>query len=254
MRIFGVNWRLRHVSVWENRGGEVLGQEEDELTLRWQLICLLLVGLCLPAGASLIIADHQADYTEINPPAGWSYLWSRADNIGTGAYDVLLWNPIVGGRYAVSASGIWPWDGRYTYIRQRTMNVGWIGEFTVLAYTIQNGEGGHITFTGEFGGDDVLGSSGNSDGWDLRVYVNNTLIDRIVYGWTMDHIGLNYALGSLNEGDTVYFAMGTNNGNYWDRGTMQVVLTNTDIVIPEPGTLALVALGGVLICALRRRR
>ncbi len=222
--------------------------------MRWQLIGLLLVGLCLPAGASLIIADHQADYTDLNPPAGWSYLWSRADNVGTGAYGVLVWNPILGGRYASSPLGVWPWDRRFTYIRQRTMNVGWIGEFTILAYTIQSGQSGNILFSGDFGGDDPDGANGNSDGWDLRLYVNNTLIDRIVYGWTMDHISLNYALGNLAVGDTVYFAMGSNNDNYWDRGTMQMVLINTDLAIPEPGTLALVVLGGALILALRRRQ
>ncbi|MBI4890203.1 MAG: PEP-CTERM sorting domain-containing protein [Acidobacteria bacterium] len=219
---------------------------------------LLALSICWPAGAAYItIADHSADYTEVVAPAGWAYQWSTAANIGTGSYTNLLWNssgfPDVpaGPRFAFSASGSWPWDGRYTYIRQLTMNVGQPGEFTILAYTVQPGEAGPSLFHGTFAGDDPLGENGNSDGWDLRVYVNNNLIAQIAYGWTMSVLPLDYDLGTLVVGDQVILAMGAGANNLFDRGAMTMqVLTD----VPEPSTFALAAAGAAALALLRRMK
>ncbi len=215
---------------------------------------LLALLICWPVcGAYITIADHASDYTGVNPSTGWSYQWTTAANIGTGAYTDLLWNTssMPGGpRYAYASSGTWPWDGRYTYIRQLTMNVGLPGEYAVLAYTIQSGEAGPTLFQGSFAGDDPDGANGNSDGWELRVYVNTNLIAQIAYGWTMSALPLDFDLGSLSEGDQVVFAMGGGNNNHFDRAAMSMKLL---VSIPEPSSFALAAAGVAALLALGRR-
>lgn len=213
---------------------------------------LLALALALPVQAAVVIADHPAEFVATTPATGWSYLTSGVGDLGdSAAYQSLLWNPGIMG-YGYMASGSWgaAWGDRYTYIKQGTFNIGLPGEFTIFAYTVQAGEQGIVTFTGTFAGDDSGGAAGASDGWALALYVNDNQIDSMMQAWTMSPLSLNYDLGYLNPGDTVYFAVGGGVGNWFDRGSFDMKLLSD---VPEPGTLVLVGAGAVLLGLLRRR-
>lgn len=215
---------------------------------------LLLLALVLPVQAA-VIADHPADYVAVAPTPGWAYLTAGVGDLGnSAAYQALQWNTNISA-YAYMSTGTWngtDWGGRYTYIKSNTLNVGLPGEYTILAYTIQPGEvGGNINLEGVFAGNDRGGADLNSDGWQLAIYVNDNLITSMVQAWTMSPLSLNRNLGPLNVGDTVYVAVGAGNTNWYDRATLDMRLLNN---VPEPGTLALVGAGALLLGLARRRR
>jgi hypothetical protein len=130
------------------------------------------------------------------------------------------------------------------------MNIGLPGEYTIVAYTVQPGEQGHVTLNGHFAGDDPGGAGGWSDGWALALYVNDNQIASMMQSWTMSPLSLNYDLGWMSPGDTLYFAIGGGSGNWYDRARFDLQLTSD---IPEPGTIALVGAGMLLVGLLRRR-
>lgn len=217
--------------------------------LTWGLLTL---ALALPVQAATVIADHPADYVATTPAAGWAYLTSGVGDLGTSSsYQALLWNPTIMG-YGYMATGTWgaAWGDRYTYIKQGTLNMGLPGEYTIFAYTVQAGEQGRVAFSGTFAGDDPGGASGGSDGWALGLYVNDSYIDSLMQAWTMSPLSLNYDLGWLNPGDTVYFAVGGGAANWFDRASLSMQLTSE---VPEPGTFGLIGAGVILVGLLRRR-
>lgn len=216
-------------------------------------LTLLILAMVAPVQAA-VIADHPGDYVAVSPMPGWSYLTAGVGDLGnSSAYQALQWNTNISA-YAYMSTGIWngtDWGGRYTYIKSNTLNIGLPGEYTILAYTIQAGEaGGNIDMEGVFAGSDPGGEE-TSDGWELAIYVNDTLITSMVQAWTMSPLSLNRSLGPLSVGDTVYVAVGGGKNNWFDRATLDMRLTNQ---VPEPGTLALVGAGALLLGLARRRR
>jgi len=196
-----------------------------------------------------IIADHPADYTTLVPTTGWSYLTNTGGAIGDDSnYTPLFWNSTVSA-YAYAATGSWGWSGRYTYLRNDRIHPGpggAIPEYAILAYTVQPGEEGGGNLTGYIIGDDL---SGLSDGWDLRIYVGNSLISAATIGWSAAPQLFTAQLGTLVSGDTVYVALGPNGDHSYDRAVL-----GFQVETPEPGSLALVGGGAILLGLLRFRR
>ena len=115
--------------------------------------------------------------------------------------------------------------------------------FAIAAYTIQANVGPVNIIDSS-----ILVSSSFSDGVELRVYVNDSLKTSFIQAGGSPAAAFNISLGSLNTGDKVYVAVGANNSDAGDTFNLSYKL------VPEPATLVLLAIGGVLAGAGRRRR
>jgi hypothetical protein len=232
------------------------------------------IGLSGAASAD-VIADFVDDFPTVNgigpqfdgtetTTAGWDYMWNPLGVVGVSAdYQSLVPNTVDVGGNTVDDEGL------YTNVGNVGFNAGGQGNFrygrigigtshpgvysidtdyrAIYAYTIQAGEAGIISIA-----DSSLVNFGNTNGngIDLDVYVNDTLIAaRSIDGFnSFTATDFDGSLGTLSVGDTVYVTVG-HNGN---SGNDAFVIDYSLEVVPEPGSLALLGLGGLIM--LRRRR
>ena len=231
--------------------------------------CLLAFGLAVSAQAG-IIADFQDDYlfthedgkTRVEACAdGWDYMWNPTGTaVGTAAnYASLVqdddwWSD----PYCPTASFPCPWPA---YV----LNIGATGGspgagtqqgydpeyFAIAAYTLQSGEAGLVNITDS----SFSVTSADSNGVELRVYVNDTLKTSFVQAGGAAASNFDASLGFLAVGDTVYVAAGPNGNINNDGFVWDYTLTSSPVPEPTAGAIALTAgLFGLLACAWRKRR
>ena len=182
-----------------------------------RVLSIAVVCLCLTAGASwaVTVADYRADFQGGAFPAGWAYQWNGASGIGTAAgYTNLMWDG--GSRWDVDGvpglpgpnPGAWAYLGATNGHPGRGINDGVgtpVDRYAIAGYQIQPGEAGALQVTGG-----VTVNSGNSNGLDVRVFVNDAQANRIVEMPGGGAGSINTVLGSVGVGDTVYVAIGPN--------------------------------------------
>lgn len=206
----------------------------------------------LPISAD-IIADFTADFPASNlgdtqpfegtesPTAGWNYMWNPDGVVGFAAnYQPLVPNtlttwPNFGG---VSPMFTHLGDVAFNSTDQGNFRFGRIsltsihgagqvpgtGDYrAIVAYTIQNGEEGHISITNSSYAKLVDAAS---NGVDIDIYVNDTLrsafsLDGFNSLTATDFDG---SLGNLTAGDTVYITVGDNNDPNNDSGVIDFQL------------------------------
>ena len=164
-----------------------------------------------------VIADYRADYAGPTPATGWEYLWNATGPIGTEAnYAPLVWYS-AGNQYNFDGAGGLPRANPAAYAhfhgtgghpgRGAGNNAGTtIDIYPIAGYTIQAGEAGPIYVTNSA----VSGLNAASNGVDVRVYVNDTLISSNIQR-SGPALGFNMPLGVLNVGDKVFVGIGPNN-------------------------------------------
>jgi hypothetical protein len=217
---------------------------------------LTLFSLAIVAGstsAQVVIADFSAEFPvpEVGPafdgsetPAtGWDYLWNPDGVVGVSAnYQSLVPNTVL----------IWPGFGgvspMFTYLGDVAFNSTDQGNFrfgrislasihpsgsvpgtgdyrAIVAYTIQEGEEGHITIANSSYAKLVATAS---NGVDIDIYVNDTLRGALSKNGfnSLTAADFNGSLGNLAVGDTVYITIGDNNDPNNDSGVIDFQLVS----------------------------
>lgn len=200
-----------------------------------------------------IIADFQADFpssalggiqpfegTE-SPAEGWNYMWNPDGIVGhSGNYQSLVPNTIATwpnfggaspmftnlGGIAFNSTG----QGNFRFGRISLTSIHGAGQVpgtgdyrAVVAYTIQNGEEGHISITNSSYAKLVTTAS---NGVDIDIYVNDTLRSALsLDGFnSLTATDFDGSLGNLAAGDTVYITIGDNNDPNNDSGVIDFQL------------------------------
>lgn len=180
---------------WADSDGDGIGDNSDTSNANWQLE-----------------ANYQQAVSAGVTPAGWSFLWNANGVIGNVAsYSDLIWNGAnynsdgLPGRPAAD-------ELRWGYLNAFGGHPGWgsaqgaaADRYVIAAYTASSVGDYRIV-----GSSIAQNSCQWSNGLDLRVYINNTLISQQQIpadGSPGDFDGL---LGSLGIGSTVYIAAGPN--------------------------------------------
>jgi hypothetical protein len=221
---------------------------------------------------STAIADYQDDFQTTGPAAGWGYLYNANGPLGNPANYAPL--TLSGGQYT-APSGILA-IGRTatvdpvayppnpvilapvptTFVRpgQGSLeNPAGFERAAIIAYTIQASDLAAAGATGPApvaitAYDFAVSTLTTPDGMSSRVYGGNNPTPLLNFSedtlfpfppgfrfeTTLDPDPI--PLGNFNVGDTIYFAIGANSLS----------------VVPEPGVLSMVAMGGLLL--VRRRR
>ncbi|MCI4671722.1 MAG: PQQ-dependent sugar dehydrogenase [Bacteroidia bacterium] len=157
---------------------------------------------------NLIVADYGDDF---GAPSGngWEYLWNGGGPIGNDAnYQSLSWNgtlydgdganngfpdPVT---FWANLSNVGGHPGRALNQGQAT------SRFVIAGYTVSTGGDYRITNS------ELIDANVNcGDGAELRVYVNNTLIQTIAYN-NGQNTTFDMDLGTLTSGDKVYVCLG----------------------------------------------
>lgn len=229
-------------------------------TNKWIRMAVIATGLAgaMPAAT---IADLTADYTTVAPTGGWQYL-RNTGTIGNDAnYTALLWD--AGFSFYDTTGGGFPGPGpEYTLFAGAgvlhpglgTTQGSGFDRYVILAYTIQAGEAGAVNLVnGAIGGNDPNGAGGNSNGWDIQIYVGNVQAgSTLLVPWSLSDTGFSQSLGVLNVGDTVYVAVGPNGNHLYDSAHVQFQLDSTSQV-PEPQTYLMLGVGLAGLAARRKR-
>ena len=174
------------------------------------------------------VASYRADYAS-TPASGWSYLWNNNGPIGQSSnYTNLQWN----GYYYDSdgARGVPDsTDLAYGTLRStgghagRGTNQGQADDrFVIAAYQVSQAGNYRIAQS-------LASQSGCAfgNGSEVRVYVNNTLIQSLTYGQG-SQTTFNLALGSLNINDTIYVGLGPNGKDGCDTFTWDYSIEKTN--------------------------
>ena len=232
------------------------------------------------------VANAAGDYIDATaPPAGWEYLGAGTldDAFGTGAF-ALTANSAVGnagnsGFVGTVANNLAAVLGSATAANNFEIftngfeNHGAVageelilhpgdGQFAVVRYTISADD--LIGATADAGDDQidfsfidaVDGGGGANGSVESYVYLNDTQLFANVPTVDADNRVSNVSgdlTVDLAVGDTISFIVGSNGGIGSDETTFQGVVSVNTVAIPEPSSLAILALGAFGF-AVRRRR
>lgn len=213
---------------------------------------LILVVAIQNMSSADIIGDYRGDYRagstngQTRPSVladGWDYMWNANAAIGTSAgnYSSLKWWSGQS-HYNFDGAGNVPRDNPAAWVLlngtgghpgRGTAQGGGVDRYAIAAYTVQSGEQGLAQITGS----SVGGVYFASNGVDLRVYVNDTLVTHFLEPGAAGSGVFNVALGQLNFGDTVYVAMGPNTSDGSDSFSLAYqieTVTDTASVFWDP--------------------
>lgn len=165
------------------------------------------------------LAGFRSDYTAVNFPPQWQYLWNANGPIGVAAnYAPLIWSagsgvysfngqPLSGANYiSLNSSGGHPGFGTIQTNHE---------QYAIAAYTAPYG--GEYAITGSY---IFRTSTDASDGVRVRVYVDDTLRQSSVVTVSGTN-NFDVALGTVRSGSKIYVALGGygnwNNDSFgWD--------------------------------------
>ena len=215
------------------------------------------------AGTGAIIADLQNDFTPVNPSGGWRYLRSTGTLGDDSSYAPLVWNPT---DYRYETSGdVFPAPdldfslfaaGGIIHPGRGLVQGNGLGGYLIFAYILQPGQSGDLVVNGSIAGIDP-DSQGNSNGWDILFFAgNNQSGDSVNVPWGDSAQSFAQWLGRMDEGSTVYVAIGPNGADMFDIAQLSLTLEIDDEAsVPEPGSAALLAIGvGIIGLRLLSRR
>ena len=216
---------------------------------------LILLGLTISTGAASaqVIARFSAEFptpvvgpafdgTE-SPATGWDYLWNPDGVVGVSAnYQSLVPNTVATwpgfggvspmftnlGDVAFNSTG----QGNFRFGRIALTSIHPSGQVpgtgdyrAIVAYTIQEGEAGHITIANSSYAKLVTTAS---NGVDIDIYVNDTLRAALSKDGfnSLTAEDFDGSLGNLAVGDTVYVTLGDNNDPNNDAGVIDFQLVS----------------------------
>jgi hypothetical protein len=226
------------------------------------LIALGLGGTVVPSSAVVVgTYDLAADFsTAANPNGAWSYGYSttlggpvvlHTSTSPNPAYTTISnWHTDLGYGVPVilrnSTAGTVTNDTGTIVLTpgQLASHPGTSGEFSIVRFTAPTA--GMFNVVGAFQGADLVGAT-----TDVHILLNgSSVLAGNVSGFGAGSGPAFNADLSLASGDRLEFVVGWGNGNFtWDCTAISAVITQ----VPEPGTAALVALGGMVL-ALRSAR
>jgi len=222
----------------------------SEVIMRTGLIFLVvfMLGLGILNGAHAnVLTTFEGAMQPGGPAAGWSYLWNSGGSIGTASnYTPLLPTPDDVFFYDSDGDGLLPGPPPADFVYLGLVSPAGpagghpgfgtdsgIERFAIAAYTLSTS--GEISLTNTLlRNADPNATSGNSDGINVQVYVNDTLITSAATApgggntTTFDSF-----LGTLNLGDRIYVAVGA--GGFRDFDTFELAYT----IVREPTTNAI---------------
>ncbi len=229
------------------------------------LIALGLGGAVVPSNAVVVgTYDLAADFsTATNPNGAWSYGYSttlggalvlHASTSPHPAYSTISnWHTDLGYGVPVilrnSTAGTVTNDTGTIVLNpgQLASHPGTSGEFSIVRFTAPTA--GLFNVTGAFQGADLFGAT-----TDVHILLNGSSV--LAGNVTGFGVGSGPAFNtnlSLASGDRLDFVVGWGNGDFtWDSTAVSAVITQ----VPEPGTAALLALGGLALAfrSVRGRR
>lgn len=216
---------------------------------------LTLLGLVIStvAASAQVIAHFSAEFPtpavgpafdgSETPATGWKYLWNPDGVVGVSAnYQSLVPNTVATwpgfggispmftnlGDVAFNSTG----QGNFRFGRISLTSIHGSGSVpgtgdyrAIVAYTIQEGEAGHITIANSSYAKLVTTSS---NGVDVDIYVNDTLRAALSKDGfnSLTAADFNGSLGNLAVGDTVYVTIGDNDDPNNDAGVIDFQLVS----------------------------
>ena len=153
------------------------------------------------------LAGYRSDYTAVNFPRRWEYLWNANGPIGVAAnYAPMMWST-GGGLYTYNGQPLSP--ANYISLNPGGGHPGYgsiqtnYEQYAIAAYT--------VPYVGEYA---ITGSyiyrtvTAPSDGVRVRVYVNDTLRQSSVVTVSGTN-SFDVALGTVSAGSKIYVALGS---------------------------------------------
>ena len=220
------------------------------------------------------------------PPSGWSYLGSTLANGGveTALTAGNAGTDGGGGFTGVSTAGTAavqgtdPNGGDYVLFGNGAVNAGVVGtdlllhpgqignadNFVIARYTVSDTDllAGTGAISGSFR-ELIVGGGAAAESVDVSVFQNSTSLFNTQGGTTEQGTPgiLEQSAGTFNltglsfaAGDTIDFVVGTNGHFGADETALQASITATAAAIPEPSSLAILAIGAIGIAGRRRRK
>ncbi|MGB7157783.1 MAG: PEP-CTERM sorting domain-containing protein [Tepidisphaeraceae bacterium] len=239
--------------------------------------CLALAAAARSAEAG-VVADYQDDFSYPAASVGWTYLWNANGAIGTATnYVSLVPDGASPARYETqnqtpdafpdAAPGASASATSTTLVPGQGTAQNALERYVIAAYTISAAD---IAANGNqliLDGYSFAVSAGSADGITARVYKNNTLlVDQplppgLVFSVdTPAPNGGPIPLGPFVAGDTLYVAIGSNGvaplPPFGPGGTDIGDVLTVDysiVLVPEPASVGIVALGALGVLSRRRR-
>ncbi|MBA4106033.1 MAG: hypothetical protein C0485_09765 [Pirellula sp.] len=176
-----------------------------------------------PTPAANVVADFQSDFQAGGPAKGWKYMWNSNGKLGDASkYAPLKWSSAVGA-YNTTGGATTVWNGKshnddYLMLGADSGHPGRPGYYAITGYTIQTDDGAGLY--------SLIGSSimksdtiktGDEDGLDLLLYINNTKLGALQsVSTTGSLLSFDRDLGQLAVGDTVYVMIGAGKNQNFD--------------------------------------
>ena len=176
-----------------------------------------------PTPAANVVADFRSDFQAGAPGQGWKYMWNSNGKLGDASkYASLQWSSAEG-VYNTTGGVTRVWNGKshnddYLMLGADSGHPGRPGYYAITGYTIQADDGAGLY--------SLIGSSimksdtvktGDEDGLDLLLYINNTKLGALQsVSTTGSLLSFDRDLGQLAIGDTVYVMIGAGKNQNFD--------------------------------------
>jgi hypothetical protein len=231
-----------------------------------------LAALCGSALANpVIIADSVADFGGVQGENGWRYGYYNLEDINTAegvsvaisefrqlsAFDASTgwWAVNAEAASGNTANGSVP--GSYTVITRSRMhpNAAWptanvVAEEQWASRRWVSSYSGAVTLTGLIAHHEYIGLNMQGNGTEAHILIDGEAIFSYEVG-LMDFQGTSYSLDlNISEGSVIVKVVGAKGNPLFDATTFTMRVST---VVPAPGAMALLGLGGIMVGGRRRR-
>ncbi len=187
---------------------------------RWIALSLGTLALLVSQAEAEVLARFRGDFTEVEPPAGWQYLWNAEGEMGlAAAYAPLAWSDDARAFTAGKGKLPQPQPAAFLALRGTGGHPGrgakqapnTADRYVIAAYTIPAGKAGIAWVSdGEILRGPIPGSETTTVAQtvQLRVYLNDDLKHTATINANAEPTPFVVNLGHVTGGETVYVAVG----------------------------------------------